>query len=337
MEQVPDVSVVISTYNRCEILPRALESLAAQETPGFSFEVVVVDNNSTDRTAEVIEDFVARHPFFRHVFEGRQGLSHGWNAGVARSRAPVIAFTDDDLVMPPDWLANIKRAFDGHPEVSFIGSRVLPLWEEAEPPAWLSRQLWAPLALQDSEEVFYTDESRPVCLIGKSFRREALDAVGGFRPDLGRVKDAVGSTEDDEMQRRIRATGRRGMHVPSVVVHAPVPASRLTKSYFRRWHTGHGRHYALMRVPEVEDSAVRFFDVPAYMFRQAVGYALGWAWHAARGRAASAFERESQLRFLAGFFRQRRADYRAAGGRGTLGEFLSFTRSIVSSKLLRRT
>lgn len=335
MDQEPDVSVVISTYNRCELLPRALESLAGQEAPGLRFEVIVVDNNSTDRTPEVIEAFAARHPFVRHVFEGRQGLSHGWNAGVAHSRGPIIAFTDDDLVMPPDWLTNIKRAFDEHPEVSFIGSRVLPVWE-AEAPAWLSRRLWGPLALQDSEETFYTDESRPVCLLGKSFRREALEAVGGFRPDLGRIKDAIGSTEDDEMQRRLWAAGRRGMHVPEVVVHAPVPVSRLTKSYFRRWYTGHGRHYALMRVPDAEDSAARLFDVPAYMYRQAAACALRWLVHTARGDAARAFECEAQLHFIAGFFRQRRADFRAGGGRGTLGELFSFTRALVAGKILRR-
>lgn len=331
-----DISVVISTYNRCELLPRALESVLAQDAPGVRYEVVVVDNNSTDRTREVIESFAARHPTVRHVFEGKQGLSHGWNAGVARARAPLVAFTDDDLVMPRDWLLNIKRAFDEHPEVSFVGSRVLPLWE-AEPPAWLTRELWGPLALQDSEETFYTDESRPVCLLGKSFRREALAAVGGFRPDLGRIKDAIGSTEDDEMQRRLWAAGRRGMHVPSIVVHAPVPPARVTKAYFRRWYAGHGRHYALMRVAEAEGASARLFDVPSYMFRQAAASALGWLRHTLAGDAGAAFACETRAYFIAGFFKQRRADFLAEKGGGTLRELFSFARSLVGGKLLRRT
>lgn len=331
-----DISVVISTYNRCEILPRALESVLAQDAPGLRYEVVVVDNNSTDRTREVIESFAARDPRVRYVFEGKQGLSHGWNAGVAQSSAPVVAFTDDDLVMPPDWLRQIKRAFDEHPEVSFVGSRVLPVWESA-PPAWLTRELWGPLALQDSEETFYTDEERPVCLLGKSFRREALAAVGGFRPDLGRIKDAIGSTEDDEMQRRLWATGRRGLHVPSIVVHAPVPAARATKSYFRRWYTGHGRHYALMRVAEAEGAAARLFDVPSYMYRQAAASALGCLRHRLGGDEGAAFACETRARFIAGFFKQRRADFLAQKGRGTLGELFSFARALVNGKILRRT
>jgi glycosyltransferase involved in cell wall biosynthesis len=308
----PDISVVLSTYNRCTILPTALDSLIAQEAPGVHFEVLVVDNNSSDDTRDVVRRYAERDQRIRYLFEPKQGLSHGLNTGIAHAAGAIVALTDDDLVMPPDWIANLKAAFDGHPEAAFVGSRVLPQWSGSVPP-WLTRELWGALALQDADAAFYTDEQNPVCLIGKSFRRDALLAVGGFRPELGRIKDTLGSIEDDELQRRLWAQGFRGMHVPSVVLLSPVATERLSKRYFRRWYQGHGRYYALLRPPELERSAGRLVDVPLALYRQAFENLVGWLGGVLSRRDDVAFSREMQLRFFAGFFRQRWESLRGRG------------------------
>ena len=84
MSEQFDISVVISTYNRCDMLPAAVESVLAQDASGISYEVVIVDNNSTDKTREAVESFIERgHTNVRYVFEGQQGLSHARNAGIA--------------------------------------------------------------------------------------------------------------------------------------------------------------------------------------------------------------------------------------------------------------
>jgi glucosyl-dolichyl phosphate glucuronosyltransferase len=335
----PDVSVVISTYNRCSLLPLALESLLHQETSGFSYEVVVVDNNSTDDTRSVIQSFEGRSEGkLRYHFEPKQGLSHGWNTGIDKSRAPIIAFTDDDLVMPADWVANIKRAFDEHPEVSAIGGQMLPIWPH-EPPRWLTRGLWAPLALQDEDREFYTHEQNPICLLNKSFRREAFDAIGKFNPELGRIKDGVGSLEDDELQRRLWKSGRRGLHVPSVRVHSPVAAERMTKHYYRRWHTGHGRHFAMMRESTFEASRGRLFDVPFHLYRQALVDSTTWLLNILRADTARAFEYEVKLRFFHGFYKQRLNDFRSKQGHrgGTLRELARVAKSLFSRAAERHT
>jgi glycosyltransferase involved in cell wall biosynthesis len=313
----PDISVVLSTYNRCDILPAALDSLVVQEAPGVQFEVLVVDNNSSDDTRSVVRGYAARDRRIHYVFEPKQGLSHGLNTGISRAAGAIVALTDDDLVMPRDWIANVKKAFDGHPEAAFIGSRVLPQWLGSVPP-WLTRDVWAALALQDADAEFYTDAANPVCLIGKSFRRDVLLAVGGFRPDLGRIKDTVGSIEDDELQRRLWAQGFRGMHVPSVVLLSPVATERLAKSYFRRWYQGHGRYYALLRPAELERSVGRLVDVPLALYRQAFENLAAWLGATLLRRHDVAFSREMQLRFFAGFFRQRCASVRAGGGSRSL-------------------
>src|SRR5437764_2935160 len=127
MDKQLDISVVIGTYNRCEMLPAALSSVLAQNAGGVNYELIAVDNNSTDKTREVVESFIARgHANLRYIFEGKQGISHARNAGIAAARAPIIAFMDDDVRAPSNWLISIKRAFDEHPEVDFVGGKVLP-------------------------------------------------------------------------------------------------------------------------------------------------------------------------------------------------------------------
>src|SRR5262249_37781684 len=117
----------MSTYNRGELLADAVRSILAQQhsdTPAF--ELIVVDNNSTDGTHEVIERFSTLDPRVRYVFEPQRGSSHGRNAGIRAARAPIVAFTDDDVRAQPDWLAAIIRAFDEHPHTDVIGRPGLP-------------------------------------------------------------------------------------------------------------------------------------------------------------------------------------------------------------------
>ncbi|HVG21181.1 MAG TPA: glycosyltransferase family A protein, partial [Blastocatellia bacterium] len=121
-----DVSVVITTYNRCDLLSGALESVLGQKAGDVRFEVIVVDNNSKDGTRQVVESLMgSSNPGLKYIFEGRQGISHGRNAGIRNATAPIIAFTDDDVRVGLDWVSAIKRAFDEHPEADFVGGKIL--------------------------------------------------------------------------------------------------------------------------------------------------------------------------------------------------------------------
>lgn len=319
------------------MLPVALESLLAQDTDGVRYEIVVVDNNSTDRTREVIESFIAQgHSHLRYFFEGRQGLSYGWNTGINHARAPILAFTDDDMCVARDYVASIKRAFDEHPEVEFIGGKVLPHWK-SEPPRWLTQRHWAPLALQDHGETpYYTNAAKQVCLLSKALRREVFERVGLFKHELGRIKDAIGSAEDHDLQLRVWQAGGQGMYAPTVITFAEVQEERLTKKYHRRWHTGHGHFYALMRVAEFEQGEMRLFDVPARLYKQAMKESIGWLKQTLRANEEVAFEHETEVRFFRGFFRQRRKQFKATKTRSTAREMALFLQSLVSSKLSRK-
>ena len=312
-----DVSVNICTYNRCGMLSEALESVLAQEIhDGGRYEVIVVDNNSTDETRQVVESFVARgHENLRYVFEGRQGLSYARNAAVSAARSPILAFTDDDVRVKPDWVATIKRMLDNHPEVDCVGGKVLPHWTFA-PPSWLTSEQWAPLALVDyGDQPFYVNAGHQLCLItaNMAIRRDALERIGGFQPALQRIQNRVGSMEDHELLVRLWKTDRQGLYTPELVVTAGVASDRLSKKYHRRWRMGHGYFHAMARLEEMERSQRgRLFDVPAHMYRRAALDVLGWLGGLARGNLTRAFAYEVRLWFFAGFFSRRYQDFMEA-------------------------
>ncbi|HWQ34192.1 MAG TPA: glycosyltransferase [Blastocatellia bacterium] len=311
MNKQTDISVVVCTWNRCEMLARALQCLLAQHADRVSYEVVVVDNNSTDRTREVVEALIAQgHVRLRYVCERMQGLSHARNAGIANANGSVIAFTDDDVRVADNWIATIKRAFDEHPDVVCIGGRVLPQWG-GEPPAWLTRAHWSPLGAQDyGPEPFAVGPQHRVCLIGANlaFRRGVFDRVGLFEPDFQRVKNGIGSNEDVEFHLRLWRHNELSLYVPDLLAWGFVPPERLSRSYHRRWHRGHGYYYALLREESFERSAGRVLDVPLHVFRQMLTEAAAWLWHRVRGRAEQAFLSEVRLHFLTGFISKRSRD-----------------------------
>jgi glycosyltransferase involved in cell wall biosynthesis len=301
------------TYNRGELLYDAVHSVLAQDdaiTPPF--ELIVVDNNSTDGTRAIVEMVTGVDGRVHYLFEPQQGLSYARNAGIRASRAPAIAFIDDDVRAQPDWVAAIIHAFEEHAGADIVGGRVLPMWPAA-PPVWLTRDHWTPLALVDYGEapVAVTAE-QPICLVGANLalRRSLLDVVGVFSTDFQRVKDSIGSLEDHEFQLRVLRTGRKSVYDPRVVVHAEIQASRLERAYHRRWHTGHGHFHALLRSEQLEQtSAGTLFGVPAHLYRRALGDLFGWMRARMTGDAVRAFGHEVRLRFFCGFFRTRRREF----------------------------
>ena len=329
-----DLTILVCTFNRALDLHELLETALAQENDGtFTYEIIVVDNNSTDDTRAVVEAFLARgHRNLRYIFEGRQGKSYALNTGLAAAEGWIYTVADDDYILPPDWAKRIVNGFQVHPELAFVAGKILPLWQGAVP-AWLGRDLWSAVAVLDyGDSPFYVDAHSPLCLLCPSFRRTEVQAVGGFRSDLSVSATLIGGVEDLEILQRLWKAGRRGMYLPGIVAHHKVQAGRLTKAYHRRWHTGHGRFYAILRDEEFERSVARLFDVPAHLYAQAAAAGLGWLkWRL--WRPDSAFECETRVRFFAGFFRERRRQHRAAGGRGAIAELASFARALLGKRL----
>jgi glycosyltransferase involved in cell wall biosynthesis len=317
----PGLSIVLSTFNRCQWLPRALSCLLHQQLPShLSYEVIVVDNNSTDATRSVVERYKREFSDrLRYVFEPRQGLSFGRNTGITSSRSELVAFTDDDVVVANDWVAAIHQAFDAHPEVECLGGRTLPVWP-SQPPAWLTRLHWVgPLALQDyGEDPFVIDRQRPICIAGANlaFRRSVFDRVGPF-------STAMTFAEDTELLLRLWRAGGRALYVPNMIVHAIVQPERLTKAYHRKWHVNIGRCNARMGFEELADPVVglrqsrpelmALFGLPGFAVRQLVIEVFRWLRHSVAGHTPEAFLHEMRARALIGYIRENREIQRGNG------------------------
>jgi glycosyltransferase involved in cell wall biosynthesis len=300
----PRLSIILPTYNRAALLPRALAALGRQTAAPSSYEVIVVDNNSTDGTAAVLKGLDRN---VRSVREERQGLSYARNAGLAAALGDIVAFTDDDVEVAPDWVEIVLHALDSDPSIDGAGGRVLPAWPEPHP-AWLTRTHWAPLALQDhgdGKRIF--DRDAPIGLVGANvaFRREVFEWLGPFSVEVQRVEDGIGSTEDHEFLSRLYEGGGRMLYLPRMLVVARVQPDRCERGYHRRWHEGHGRFHALMRSPEMERARVRLLGVPGHLLRTAARDAWLWVRSVATADWNRAFAAELRLRFFRGFVRTR--------------------------------
>ena len=314
MERTPatvDLSLLVCTYNRCNDLRELLETALAQQTDGlFEYEVVVVDNNSTDDTRAVVEEMIAAgRQRLRYFFEPKQGKSHALNHGLQVLRGWAYVITDDDFLLPPNWVKEIFLGFKNNPDVAFVSGKVLPSWQGKCPP-WLTQRHWSAIAMADyGDKQFLTDESNQICLLACAFRSADVAAVGGYHNDLGPEKDRTGATEDLELLTRLWKAGRKGLYLPHIFFHHKVTADRLTKTYHRKWHRDHGRSYAIMAFDNRQPARFRLFNVPAYLYRAAVTDAVKWLSCMLTGRRDKAFLYEAQLQFFMGFLAKRRADH----------------------------
>jgi glucosyl-dolichyl phosphate glucuronosyltransferase len=275
------ITVILCTFNRCQSLPKALDSVAAQVLPeSVIWEVIVVDNNSSDQTRVVAEDYCRRYPGrFRYLCEPQQGLSRARNAGIRDARGEIIAFMDDDVTLEPTWLQDLTASLhDG--EWVGAGGRILPP-QDFQPPGWLTlggeMDLGGPLALFDLGNVPGELKKAPYGT-NMAFRKGMFEKYGTFRVDLGRCGNSLLSSEDTEFGRRLMSAGERLRYEPSAVVHHPVPKDRLRKKYFRAWWFDFGRARILERGarPSLLGIPRQFISIPNLVLRYLSVRTLQW-------------------------------------------------------------
>jgi glycosyltransferase involved in cell wall biosynthesis len=324
-----DASVLICTYNRAALLADTLDSLARVRVPdGLRWEVIVVDNNSTDATREVVETRAPRYPApLRRIFEKQQGKSLALNTAIPAAAGGIIVLTDDDVRIPAGWLAAAVRPLMERSDIEYTGGPVRPLWQ-APAPKWLRDEpglMWGPLALVDygGEPFIFEDRRRIALGVNMAVRASLIDAIGGFHPALDRRGTSLLGQGQAEFFFRSRAAGARGLYVPDMVIEHVVPAARLTRSYFRRWWYWKG--IARARLEELYPiselgidlaSTHRFLGVPRFMWGSAVRDAVGWLGATVENNAHTQAEREMGLAYFTGYASERRARQR----RGTQAE-----------------
>ena len=276
-----DITVILCTYNRCLSLPKALDSVARQVLPeSVTWEVLVVDNNSSDQTRAIAEEYCGLHPGrFRYLFEPEQGLSRARNAGIREANGEIIAFMDDDVTVEPNWLQNLTAPlYDG--KWAGAGGPVRPT-VDFERPSWLTlggeMDLGGALALIDLGDVPGEMKRAPYGT-NMAFRKSMFEKYGAFRADLGRCGNSLLSNEDTEFGKRLMASGERLRYEPSAVVHHPVPKERLDQKYFRTWWFDYGRARVLERGarPAILGIPRQFLSLPSLVLRYLSVRVLKW-------------------------------------------------------------
>jgi GT2 family glycosyltransferase len=292
-------SVIVCTHNGGELVEPTLESLVRQDFPGEAFEIVVVDNASTDATPGVVRGIAGRHPGrIRVVREPVLGHSSARNRGVLEARGEVIAFTDDDARPSPRWLRVLVDACE-QPQVGCAGGPVRAV-PGGSFPAWVTPPFLPYLALFDKGmedvELSYNEYPRGVNM---AYPRRSFREVGLFSTAFGLKGRSLLYYDEIELCYRLERLGRRILYVPDAEVHHVIHAGRLTVAWFRRrfYAQGkseayfdlvhHGRRLVIKRVREhgrfawAERAAVRRGD-PVDLHRDrriwsCLGYAIGAA------------------------------------------------------------
>lgn len=238
----PQISAIICTHNRDTYLGAAIDSLLKQEFAG-EFEVIVVDNASSDRTCEVVEARLFAHPRLKYVYESVTGLSVARNTGFRESRGAIIAYLDDDAVASQSWLQVLYSAYQSHEKLAIAGGKVTLLWpDDITPPCWLSAGLAGNLGAYDLGEnlIFIDNPGLTPRGLNYSLRRSFLDKIGGFDPNLGRVGKKLLSNEELLMTELALQMGWLVAYLPDALVAHNVSPERIKRTWFlkRGWWQG---------------------------------------------------------------------------------------------------
>lgn len=243
----PALSIVICTYNRDNYLQHCLDHLSRQSIPNNLFEILVINNQSTDNTEAVCLKFQEDHPeiLFKYHTETRQGLSYCRNTGIAESKADIIAFIDDDAYADQDFATNLIAYFREHPEVDAIGGRVTPDYH-SRPPSWMSKYLLPLVAALDKGEYAKPFKGfRFPIGANMAFRRSIFPETEAFHTGLGRKGSFLGSGEEKDLFYRLKRQKGNIHYVPTVHVRHSIPETRLESDYIKRMAKGIGKSEAV--------------------------------------------------------------------------------------------
>ncbi len=224
------LTVGVCTHNRATSLERTLRSLCSLE-PRRPFEILVVDNCSTDDTRKVVKGFSATGTDIRYVHESKTGVSHARNRAVREARGEILAFMDDDQTVHPDWADGVLAAFDD-PGIDVILTRLYVIGPHGR--GLSDRALRFPEKDYGTEPFPIAWETRNMYTFStgaSAYRLNVLRAAGGFRRDLGPVGRRQFGGEDTEMYERLLRLGKTITYWPHAVVYHHIPFERTTWSY----------------------------------------------------------------------------------------------------------
>ncbi len=276
MSYVRKISVIICTYNRAAYIRDAMQSLHEQTLHKDAYEVIVVNNRSTDNTEAICQHYMGEHSetHFTYLSEDRQGASFARNTGARVAASPLLCFMDDDAIADRDYLERIIDFFAVHPDAGGLGGRIIPKYLPEEP-RWMSHfvsSLVGHFHYSEHTTVFsankYPLESNMIV------RKEDFDAIGGFNAALPGVMGTLRiGGEGKDFFMRLKALGRVIYYDPAIRVQHVVETAKLTKEYLYRVASGIGRGE---RVRMQEKGGLAFYrKLAEYLFKLGASFVLG--------------------------------------------------------------
>ena len=233
-----EISAVICTRNQADYLAKSLASLASQTLQEENFEILVIDNGSTDNTKQVVRSF-KRSKNLRYIYEPIVGLSQARNTGWKNASGRYVAYLDDDAIANPNWLQKIlEKFYRVTPSPMSVGGKILPIWE-SERPEWLVKEMETYIGIINWSEksMFLTDDRFYLSGSNLAYSRRILEDSKGFSTQLGRKGHSLLSNEEILLQRYLRKHNHPIWYDPDICVRHHVKPQCLKKRwYYRRYY-----------------------------------------------------------------------------------------------------
>lgn len=231
------ISVILCTYNRDKYIYNVLKSVAENDYPHDQYEIVLVNNNSTDGTENECRRFQADYPDirFRYFLETNQGLSYARNCGIRNAQGDLLVYVDDDATVNPEYLRTYSDFFTHHPEAVAAGGPILPVYETEEP-EWMThytRQLITGKLFLGNNQREFPHGAFPgggnAC-----YRKSVFDTVGLFNVELGRKGNSLIGAEEKDLFDKMTTHGMHFYYLPNAILYHIIPPHKLTQDYFDR-------------------------------------------------------------------------------------------------------
>lgn len=233
----PYLSVIICTYNRDKYIYNLLKSIAENTLSKAKYEIVLVNNKSTDATEMECNRFCADYDdvVFRYFIETNQGLSYARNRGIQEAKGKVVVYVDDDATINTEYLTTYYQFFNANTNVYAAGGPILPVYETEEP-KWMShytRQLITGKLYMGNVVKEFTKGAFPGGG-NAAYRKSVFDKVGLFNVDLGRKGTSLIGAEEKDLFDKMTAQGIKFFYLPKAILYHIIPASKLTEEHFDR-------------------------------------------------------------------------------------------------------
>ncbi len=230
-------SFITCTYNRDKYIAKTLQSVCDQTFSNNEHEIIVIDNNSTDNTASICEEFIATYPNknFRYFKEMNQGLSFALNRGIKEAQGEFLIFVDDDETIIPEHLDRLDKHLQNHPDAVLCGSPVVPIYE-VEQPKWMSRYTQRLIGgyFDQGTEVKILDANNYPGTGHTIIKKELYEKYGYYNTDLGRKGNSLIGAEDKDMFNRLKSNNIVCYYLPDIPIYHHIPPNKMTDEFFHK-------------------------------------------------------------------------------------------------------